>query len=68
MVVKMTVALEDELWKDFSMNILDKYGNRKKNDIFEALAYAFVNTPHKTIEEAIDLWIKEKEKKKQQKP
>jgi hypothetical protein len=64
MVVKTTVTLEDELWKKFSIKVIDKYGGRKKTDIFEALADAFVNSPQKTIEEALEDWLKGQAKRK----
>jgi len=60
MVVKTTVVMEDQLWKDFSKKVIDKYGGRKKTDIFEALAYAFVNAPEKTVEEALEDWTKKR--------
>ena len=63
-VVKTTVTLEDELWKKFSIKVIDKYGGRKKTDIFEALADAFVNAPQKTIEEALQDWLKNQTKRK----
>ncbi len=63
MVVKTTVTLEDELWKKFSIKVIDRYGGRKKTDIFEALAEAFVNAPQKTIEEALNDWSKKRKTK-----
>jgi hypothetical protein len=63
-LVKTTVNLEDELWKKFSIKVIEKYGGRKKTDIFEALAEAFVNTPTKTIEEALEDWTKNQSKRK----
>jgi len=64
MVVKTTVSLDDELWKKFSIKVIEDYGGRKKTDVFEALADAFVNTPTKTIEEALEDWIRREEKKR----
>jgi predicted transcriptional regulator len=64
--VKTTINLEDELWKEFSIKVIQEFGGRKKTDIFQALAEAFVNTPKKTIEEAVRDWIAE-EKKRQAK-
>lgn len=63
-MVKTTVNLEDELWKKFSIKVIQDYGGRKKTDIFEALAEAFVNTPTKTIEEALEDWMKNQSKRK----
>lgn len=62
--VKTTINLPADLWKKFSIKTLDKYGGRKKTDIFEALADAFVNSPKKTIEEALEDWMKKQEGKK----
>ncbi len=67
MVVKTTVTLEDDLWKKFSIKVIDKYGGRKKTDIFAALAEAFVSSPSRTIEEAIDSWIENETKKRPKK-
>jgi predicted transcriptional regulator len=63
-MVKTTVNLEDELWKKFSIKVIQDYGGRKKTDIFEALAEAFVNSPQKTIEEALEDWAKNQTKRK----
>jgi hypothetical protein len=62
--VKTTINLDEELWKKFSIKVIDKYGGRKKTDIFEALADAFVNAPQKTIEEALEDWLKNQTKRK----
>jgi hypothetical protein len=62
--VKTTINLDQELWKKFSIKVIDKYGGRKKTDIFEALAEAFVNAPQKTIEEALEDWLKNQTKHK----
>jgi predicted transcriptional regulator len=65
-MVKTTIDIDDERWKRFSIKVIEDYGGRKKNDIIEALAEAFVNTPKKTIEEAVRDWLAE-EKKRQAK-
>jgi metal-responsive CopG/Arc/MetJ family transcriptional regulator len=62
-MVKTTIDLEDELWKKFSIKVIQDYGGRKKNDIIQALISEFVSDPSKTIEEALQNW--EKRKKKQ---
>jgi len=67
MVVKTTVTLEDELWKKFSIKVIEKYGGRKKTDIFEALAEAFVNNPQETIDEALDSWSRKQKRQKSSK-
>jgi hypothetical protein len=61
-MVKTTINIDDELWKKFSIKVIQDFGGRKKTDIFEALAYAFVNTPKKTIEEALENWVNEEKK------
>jgi hypothetical protein len=62
--VKTTINLDEELWKKFSIKVIQRYGGRKKTDIFEALAEAFVNSPQKTIEEALEDWAKNQTKTK----
>lgn len=62
--IKTTINLEEELWKKFSIKVIEKYGGRKKTDIFEALADAFVSNPQETIEEAIDSWSRKQKKQK----
>jgi hypothetical protein len=62
--VKTTINLDEELWKKFSVKVIQDYGGRRKTDIFEALAEAFVNAPEKTVQEAVGDWIKKEAKKK----
>jgi len=66
-MVKTTIQLEEELWKKFSIKVIQEYGGRKKTDIFTALAEAFVSTPSKTIEEAVNSWIQNETKKRPRK-
>jgi hypothetical protein len=63
--IKTTINLEEELWKKFSIKVIQDYGGRKKTDIFEALAEAFVNAPEKTVQEAVSDWVNKPRKKKQ---
>jgi predicted CopG family antitoxin len=63
-MVKTTIELDEELWKKFSIKVIQKYGGRKKTDIFEALAEAFVNTPEKMVQEAVEDWIRQRKDKK----
>jgi len=63
-MVKTTIDLDDELWKKFSIKVIEDYGGRKKNDVIEALAEAFVSTPEKTIKQALEDWIRTQERKK----
>jgi len=62
--IKTTINLDEELWKKFSIKVIEKYGGRKKTDIFEALAEAFVTSPSSTIEEAIEQWTRKQAKLK----
>jgi hypothetical protein len=62
--VKTTIDLEDELWKKFSIKVIQDYGGRKKNDIIEALINEFVEDPSKTIEEALEEWAKKRAREK----
>jgi len=36
-MVKTTIDIEDDLWKKFSIRVIEKYGGRKKNDVIEEL-------------------------------
>ena len=49
-VVKTTIDIPDEKWKKFSIKVIEEYGGRKKNDV---------------IEELIDKYLKEGEKRQQ---
>jgi hypothetical protein len=63
-MVKTTIDLDDQLWKRFSIKVIEDYGGRKKNDIIEALASGFVSDPTMTIEEALEKWVKTRTKEK----
>ena len=36
-MVKTTIDLPDEIWKKFSIKVIEKHGGRKKNDVIEGL-------------------------------
>lgn len=36
-MVKTTIDMPDELWKKFSIRVIEEYGGRKKNDVIEEL-------------------------------
>ncbi len=36
-MVKTTIDIPDELWKKFSIRVIEEYGGRKKNDIVQEL-------------------------------
>ncbi len=36
-MVKTTIDLPEELWKKFSIKVIEQHGGRKKNDVIEGL-------------------------------
>ena len=36
-MVKTTIDIPDELWKKFSIRVIENHGGRKKNDVVEEL-------------------------------
>ena len=48
-MVKTTIDISEDKWKKFSIRVIERYGDRKKNDV---------------IEELIDKYLKEGEKSK----
>ena len=42
-MVKTTIALPDELWKKFSIKVIEEYGGRKKNDVIQELIQAWIS-------------------------
>ena len=48
-MVKTTIDIPEEMWKKFSIKVIEEYGGRKKNDV---------------IQELIEKYLKEKEKSK----
>lgn len=48
-MVKTTIDIPEQLWKKFSIKVIEDYGGRKKNDV---------------ITELIEKYLKEKEKSK----
>jgi hypothetical protein len=61
-MVKTTIDIDDERWKQFSIKVIEEYGGRKKNDVIEALVAEFLDNPK--LVEALNDWMKEQEKKK----
>ncbi len=41
-MVKTTIDLPDELWKKFSIKVIEEYGGRKKNDVIEELVKKYL--------------------------
>ena len=40
--VKTTINVDEELWKKFSIKVIEKHGGRKKNDVIEELITDYV--------------------------
>jgi metal-responsive CopG/Arc/MetJ family transcriptional regulator len=36
-MVKTTIDVPEQMWKDFSIRVIQKYGGRKKNDVIREL-------------------------------
>jgi len=36
-MVKTTIDLPDDVWKKFSIKVIEEYGGRKKNEVIEQL-------------------------------
>lgn len=36
-MVKTTIDIPEQLWKDFSIKVIQKHGGRKKNDVIQEL-------------------------------
>lgn len=36
-MVKTTIDIPDELWKKFSIRVIEEHGGRKKNDVIQVL-------------------------------
>lgn len=41
-MTKTTIDIEEELWKKFSIIVIQKHGGRKKNDVITELIKAYV--------------------------
>lgn len=40
--VKTTINVDEDLWKKFSIKVIEKHGGRKKNDVIEELIQKYV--------------------------
>lgn len=58
-MVKTTIDLDDELWKKFSIKVIEDFGGRKKNDVIGGLVEMFLKDPK--LSEALNIWL-EREK------
>lgn len=36
-MVKTTIDMPEQMWKDFSIKVIQKHGGRKKNDVIQEL-------------------------------
>ena len=41
-IVKTTITIDEELWKKFSILVIQEKGNRKKNEVIEQLIKEYV--------------------------
>jgi metal-responsive CopG/Arc/MetJ family transcriptional regulator len=46
-VVKTTIDIPDELWKEFSIKVIQQYGMRRKNDVIEELIHKYLKQGEK---------------------
>jgi len=42
--VKTTVNIDEDLWKKFSIKVIQKHGGRKKNEVIEELIQKYVKS------------------------
>ena len=42
--VKTTINVDEKLWRDFSIQVIEDRGYRKKNDVIEELIRAWVKS------------------------
>ena len=40
--VKTTIDMPEQMWKDFSIKVIQKYGGRKKNDVIQELIQKYL--------------------------
>jgi len=62
-MVKTTINIDDELWKKFSIKVIENYGGRSKTDVIQALVNEFTKDPSK-FAEVLEDWIKNQRKRK----
>jgi hypothetical protein len=60
-MVKTTIDIDDELWKKFSIRVIEDYGGRKKNDVVEGLLEVFLKDPK--VAEGLQNWLKNEKKR-----
>jgi len=42
-MVKTTIDMPEQMWKDFSVKVIQKYGGRKKNDVIQELIKKYLD-------------------------
>jgi len=42
-MVKTTIDIPEELWKEFSIRVIQEYGGRKKNDVIRELIQKYLD-------------------------
>jgi len=42
-MVKTTIDIPEEMWKDFSIKVIQKHGGRKKNDVIQDLIQKYLD-------------------------
>lgn len=43
---KTSINIDEELWKRFSIRVIEKHGGRKKNDVTEELLEKYLKGEH----------------------
>ncbi len=46
-MVKTTINIDDELWKKFTIKVIEEYGGRKNTDVITALVKDYVQRKEK---------------------
>jgi metal-responsive CopG/Arc/MetJ family transcriptional regulator len=46
--VKTTIDMPEDLWKKFSIKVIEEYGGRKKNDVIEDLIRKYLREGEKS--------------------
>jgi len=42
-MVKTTIDIPEQMWKDFSIRVIQRYGGRKKNDVIQELIQKYLD-------------------------
>lgn len=41
--IKTTIDIPEEMWKNFSIKVIQKHGGRKKNDVIQELLQKYID-------------------------